>query len=276
MSRYQTLAFLKLLEHDLPDQVVCEFCGKLHRIRDAKKYVKKFAPVREPHCLFIDHMFSVAELIHENFSTTLFKMTMKHYHRFGYDAQSRQLLNLLSKKSHTNVWAKGSKKEKAECQIKNGSLFTERHIDFRGTCTDLERNRYPIIFRICPHLEVKSVPCLAGLRITTSYPLPIEKKWSALLHFWNGTNIKKISWDLCSELQQCVYCRTEYKTGLKHGFSCTFKFTITIWKDLGQGPEGEEWKSLIANENWPPEPIQFQGGEIASIFQKGRSDWARD
>jgi hypothetical protein len=153
-----------------------------------------------------------------------------------------------------------------ECRIKNGSLFTCKHVAFHGMCTRIKGGFISVW--ICPHLKLESTRQPASLRITTSYPLSLEK-WSVLPHCENSTNIKKTSWDLWSELQQCRYCRTEYKAGFEHDDGCTIKFTITVWKDLGQGPEAKEWKAHfpLQDSRSIPKLIQFHGGEIASVFQ---------
>jgi hypothetical protein len=267
-SYHETLVFLKLLEHDLQNQIVCNSCRKLHRIQHARKYTEKGhrRSVAVPDCLFDDREARVTRFIHDNFSTTVFKMAMKHYHHFGNDGQSRQLLNLLSGNFFTYLRATLVQKRKGECRIKNGSLFTRERISFHGTCTGVDP--HSIFFRICPHLECESIGRPASLCITIPYSLSHEEKWSMLLHCENSTNINKASWDLCSELQQCRYCRTEYQAGFKHDDGCTIKVTITVWKDLGQGPEAEEWKAHFPLENFSfPQPIQFCGGEIASVFQ---------
>lgn len=277
-SYHETLVFLKLLEHDLQNQIVCNSCRKLHRIQDARKYTEnshQVLPGVEPDCLFDDREAMVTQYIHDNFSTTVFKMAMKHYHHFGNDAQSRQLLNLLSGNFCTYALGTLVQKQKAECQIKNGSLFTCKRIAFHGTCTGVERDS--IFFWICPHLEFKSIGQPASLCITTSYSLSLGEMRSILLHCENSTNIKKTSRDLCSELRQCRYCRTEYKAVFKHDDGCTIKFTVTIWKDLGQGPEAEEWKAHFPLQDRLsfPQPIQFHGGEIASVFQGREAELGR-
>ncbi|KAH9207598.1 hypothetical protein DL95DRAFT_482652 [Leptodontidium sp. 2 PMI_412] len=270
-SSNETLVFLNLIEHDLRNQIICNSCRKLHRMKDARKYTEdgqRFLREVEPDCLFDDRGAMVTRSIHDNFSSTVFKMAMKHYHFFGYDARSRQLLKLLSGKSYTSAWRTlVVQKQKAECRIKNGSLFTCNRTAFRNTCKGVER--YQIWFWICPHLEVKSIERSANLRITTSYPLSLGT-WSILLRCDNSTSIKKTSWDLCSGLRQCQYCRTEYEASFEHNNGCTTKFTITIWKDLGQGPEAEEWKAQLPLQDRLsfPQPIQFHGGEIASVFQE--------
>lgn len=103
-SSHETLVFLKLVEHDLQNHIVCNSCRKLHRIQDARKYTEngqRVWPVVVPDCLSDDRDAMVTLFIHENFSTTVFKMAMKHYH---YDPRSRQLLNLLSGKFCTHAW----------------------------------------------------------------------------------------------------------------------------------------------------------------------------
>jgi hypothetical protein len=95
---HETLVFLKLVEHDLQNQIVCNSCRKLHRIQDARKYTENGQQILQvvvPDCLCDDSEAMVGSFIHENFSTTVFKMAMKHHYHFGYDAQSRKLLNLL-------------------------------------------------------------------------------------------------------------------------------------------------------------------------------------
>lgn len=58
----------------------------------------------------------VTSYLHRNFSTTVFKMVMKHYHRFGYDAQSRKLLKLLSEDSAS--WGLGTETKKQNVKLK--------------------------------------------------------------------------------------------------------------------------------------------------------------
>ncbi|PVH80037.1 hypothetical protein DL98DRAFT_209943 [Cadophora sp. DSE1049] len=269
-SSHETLVFLKLIERDLQNQILCNSCRKLHRIQDARKYTENgqpFFPVVEPDCLSNDREIMVTQYIHDNFSTAVFKMLMKHYRLFGYDARSRQLLNLVSERVRSHTWGVTLVlNRQAECRISNGSLFTCKRVAFHGKCTGVEPGS--MWYWICPHLELERTERPASLRIITSYPSSLEK-WSMILHCEKGANIKKTSWDLCSELQQCRYCRTEYKAVFEHGNGCTFKFTITIWKDLGQGPEGEEWKAQLPLEDGlsSPLPIHFHRGEIASVFQ---------
>ncbi|KAH7419547.1 hypothetical protein BKA64DRAFT_716003 [Cadophora sp. MPI-SDFR-AT-0126] len=268
-SSDETLVFLDLIEHDLQDQIVCSSCRKLHKIKYAKKYTQKcflYDPVVIPNCLFDDMRKMIPIHIDENFSTIVFKMVMKHYRLFGDDIQVRRLCGLLTDGFRMSPWG-GTliKKRQSECRIRNGSLFICKRIAFHGNCADVKP--HSIWFYICPHLEVESVERPASLRIM-SHSVSNEG-WLIVLHRENGTKIKKTSWDLGSEVQQCRYCRTEYKAEFEHGNECTMKSTFTIWKDLGHGPETEEWKAQMPSDDSlsVPERIQFHRGEIASFFQ---------
>lgn len=216
-SSRKTLAFLKLLEHDLPNHIVWNSCRRLHRIEDGKKYTENGiqVPRAVPHCLSDDEEAEVTSYMYENFSTTVCKMALKHCHLFGYDPRIRQLLNLLSQRPRTFPWGMYVREqEEAECQIKNSSLFTCKRIAFHGTCRGIERDS-PCL-EICRHLELEAKLRSAGLRLKTSYPRS-RKKRSVSLHDKKSTDMKKTSWDLCSELQQCQYCRTEYRFSFEHG-----------------------------------------------------------
>jgi hypothetical protein len=268
-SSHETLALLKLLEHDLPNHVVCNSCRKLHTVQDAQKYTEnglRVLRIAVPDCLADDREAMVTSYIYENFSTTVCKMALKHCHLFGYDALSRQLLDQLSQKSHIIGWGYVDRQQEAECQIKDGTLFTYKCVAFHGTCSGAERDS--IQLWICPHLDLASKWGFAGFRIITSYPRSLEK-WSVLSHGKESITGRKTSWNSYSELQQCRYCRTEFKAGFEHDVGCTVKVPITIWKDLGQGPETEEWKAHfpLDDKKALPQPVQFHSGEIASVFE---------
>ncbi|CZT10498.1 uncharacterized protein RAG0_14948 [Rhynchosporium agropyri] len=278
----ETLVFLNLIERDLQDYIVCKSCRKLHRIRDARKYTENgrqiWPVVTTPNCLADDRRTMVSQFLHDNFSTTVFKMVMKRHSLFGHDTRTRQLLRLLSWQifpSHT--WGTLVQSEKTECRINSGSLFTCKRVIVHGACKGVEQWQ-PWIW-ICPHLELKSTGPPGSLRIITKFPLAIKEMWSGLLHSKEVTDTKKTSWGSSSGFRQCRFCRTEFETTFEHHNGCKMKIKITIWKDLGQWPEGEEWKQKIylspLDRLSPPQSIQFPRGEITSVFeaQKVNLSW---
>ncbi|KUJ12494.1 uncharacterized protein LY89DRAFT_722097 [Mollisia scopiformis] len=257
---HERLVFLNLLECDLPSQIVCTPCRKLHEIKNAKKYMEGSGwRELELDCLGSDWEAMVTDYIHDNFSSTVFKMTMKHHRNFGFDARTRQLLDLLSEKTSSLPWCAGSlvREYEVRCRIKNSSLFTEKRVTFFGICRDFERHSTE--FWICPHLRCESI--MGTLWIETSCSDLLLQEWSVKLRC--GENI-------CWELFRCRYCLTEYQASVKHEVDCTMKLTITVWKDLGQGPDFEEWKAHLFFD-WLsiPQLDAFSEEDIASVFQGG-------
>ncbi len=216
-SSRKTLAFLKLLEHDLQNHIVCNSCRRLHTIEDAKKCIKNrytVLPLEVVHLLSVDEVAMVRLYMYETLSTTVCKIAQKHCRAFCHDSRRRQLLNLLSQKPRTTSWGiQALEQEEAECQIKNGSLFTCKRVAFHGMCRGIERDSS--LLEICPHQELESKLRSAGLHLETSYPRS-RKKWSVSLHGKKSTDTNKTSWDLYSELQRCQYCPTRYRFSFEH------------------------------------------------------------
>ncbi len=71
---------------------------------------------------------------------------------------------------------------------------------------------------------------------------------------------------------------TENRFSFEHGDGYAVKISFTIWKDLGQGPDSEEWKAHFPIDDSLPslQPIQFPRGKIASVFESGEPLWAGD
>lgn len=116
---HEKLVFLKLIEHDLQNQIACNPCKILHKNQNARKYIQSGRHnwrLAEPKCFLDDRMARVALYIHENFSTTLFKMVMKHHHHFGYDSRCHELFDRLSEEITPISWFWGIflQRQKAE------------------------------------------------------------------------------------------------------------------------------------------------------------------
>ncbi|TVY83237.1 hypothetical protein LSUE1_G001187 [Lachnellula suecica] len=270
-SKSKTLSFLELLERDLPDQIVCHPCCKLHKTKDAEKYTvggqlsSSWVDPGRLKCLH-DDMEALVELyIHENFRSVVFKMVMKHFRVFGPDAQSRRLLDILSNKHTTYPWNDLLTKEEARCQIQHGSLFVRKRMTFHGPCRGVELESIDG-FPICPHLEILSRGPLS-LYIAQLHPYAPDKQ---LLYCESTSHCKKSLLPARSELHQCQYCRTEITADIQHPDNSTFDLIITVWKDLGQGPETEEWRAHCPPMDFleTPPPILFKRGEISSVFQE--------
>lgn len=198
-------------------------------------------------------------------------MTMKRYHYFGLDNECRKLLKLLSASGKHWEIHHSIRRETAECRIQGGSLFTCQRISLR--LMDGRHIRPP--FRICPHLDLcVNEKCGTFHVRSSSSRLAIRIKDTSKAS--SAENIikrlcKQIWRNLCSDIEQCLYCRTEYL--VRPDNVCATKCSITVWKDLGQGLDTNEWKAHLphsecnSSESRLPPEIEVQKGEIAKVFK---------
>lgn len=275
-SSYDTLAFLGLLEHDFPDQIVYNFCRKFHKINNAYKYAENGYRVfprptlKGLNCYEADSRASVTYWIHENFNSTLFKMTMKHYHHFSYDAQTHHLLNCLSGKPLPHYGEYISQKEDGKSRIKDGSLFTHKKIVFRGSCSGVVKG---IMYRgICRHVQLETKEGSLVVYITSCPPRTSEEMWSLILSCNNRSTEKK-SWGLGTMVQQCQYCRTEYEIRFEHVNNCAIN-NAQYLEGCWERAWSEEWNSHIEYVT-TPRLIQFKRGQIKYGFEEGAAEGAR-
>jgi hypothetical protein len=257
----EKLAFLELLDHDLEDYIFCSYCKVFHKIKHAKRYTLD-QPQTCQQVVLDKEVRKFRLYISSNFSRTIFKMAMKHFRYFGNDDRTRQLLRLLSTGRDRTAYPLDSYskfREETDFRIKDASLFMSKRITYRG------RDRYfrgdMRLFLICPHLESCSHRQVDGICITIDSHQPREM-WSTIIELDTGHNNKG---QRSSGLHRCQYCPTEYKVEIKYGKGVVFSVTCTIWKDLGKGPDTEEWKAHCDPK--PPVPdVEIQAGWIAAVF----------
>ncbi|TGO07246.1 hypothetical protein BTUL_0304g00050 [Botrytis tulipae] len=289
-SKDDTMEFLNLLEHDLQDQIVCTFCRKLHKMRDAERYAKnsycwygysgdpEISGLPEfdkiPTCVKYDKERQVDLYTHKNFGVTISKMAIKSHRLFGNDAQTKRLLRLLSAPEDYSADnpCKSLTTEKGECRIKNGSIFTRKFMNYKWKCQSFG---VPTCIPICFHLvvekvgsnKIRAVSCYAWSRP--------ENIWSALqptCQEKTGTGENNTSRHVRSGLLQCRYCRTVCKIELKHHSRyfisrCNRALAIVIYKHF---ESEEDWKKHIppiGSGDEENEPIEFSKEKISSVFE---------
>jgi hypothetical protein len=219
------LAFLDILALDLPDQVVCPSCQRLHTMGNAARYtsiIRQTEPV--PACLLEDRRTMVELLIGHNFSTTIFRMAMKHYQQHP---ECSQFLKLLSYDENTDLRYGFMDQYKVDCRIIQGFMIHRVQRIFLSA----RRSSYPH-FRICDHI-------------------------------YHDRDVFSIS----SEVMRCYYCGTEYRIVLKHYPGYEIAVFFTRWKNLGTGPHDEDWKRSFQGWDRPPKTVQFQAGDLSSVFE---------
>ncbi len=213
-----TLALLNLLALDLPDQVACSTCNRLHTIQNLRRYnnatytaisiTNRYYFLRTPACTEQD-LGAVSWDISRLFGTTAFKMAIKRYHQ---KPECTELLRIMSSKEARTIHMEDYIQQfKEECRIVQGCLLHRLQSVYvlrkRSSTVPFRINRFSE--RICPHIS-----------FTTSE------------HVGSGAT-------------RCQKCRTEYRIDFKYYDGHGPAMFFTRWKDLGTGPEDEVWKEHL-------------------------------
>jgi hypothetical protein len=264
-----TLAFLDILALDLPDQVVCSSCQKLHKMENAARYIsmtRQGGPA--PECLSDDQYAMVEGFISINFSSTVFRMAMKRYQQ---NPECSQLLKLLSYDTDTRLGSSYVKQSRADCRIIQGLMIHRvQNVFLSATSSTSPAFTTDPLFEICRHLDFRTDTHSVYVATTlfcnflprvTDY----RKVWSTAC---NLTGLERHNTG--SGLMRCHHCWTEFRIDFKqypgHGMAMFF----TRWKNLGAGPDDEDWKRNFRPwDRLPPTAVQFQAGALSSAFENG-------
>lgn len=248
------LKFLVILERDLPGNLItCQHCAKFHLIANAHyHHPSERTRLRNPdslsndypatrgknpewlRCRIHDVVCNLDLLLHRNFSSTMFRMTMET-HRRGQDCSN--LLRLLS--------CEPLPRYRSE-QYTGTARIVEGRMLWRNQEVSLSRARGGLwpdedrSFWICPHLIFHSLKDFTDLQDTSQ----------------------------C--LQRCKHCYTEYRVDFKYYGTCRARF-ITRWKDLGEGGSGDyKWAGYFSGGR--REDVKFDPGSVFAAFQQGEPD----
>ncbi|KAJ8061537.1 hypothetical protein OCU04_009350 [Sclerotinia nivalis] len=275
-STEETLALLNLLALDLPDQVVCSVCRRLHHMQNLRRYncmtygtsrtTDEYTSLRFPACVSQDRK-NETWIITGLFGETAVNMALKRCHQ---NPESTELLNIMSRRKARIInWGKYLRQYREECRIVQGhlmhklqSVFISRECssttDFKPPSTASEK--------ICPHIRFQ-------------------------------TSLKYIG----SGVRRCQKCPTEYRIDFKYYEGFGWGRFFTRWKDFGS--EGEaRWaqhlpsraksratstvkifRALFQDQvsvqtpvELPSQPeVQHQDGDLSSAF-KGSNDFKFD
>ncbi|KAF7854700.1 hypothetical protein EAF04_010269 [Stromatinia cepivora] len=211
-STEETLALLNLLALDLPDQVVCSVCKRLHHMQNLLRYnsmtygtgrtTDEYISLRFPACVSRDRK-NETWIITELFGATAVNMAIKRYQQ---QPGCTELLNIMSSRTARIInWGKYLRQYREECRIVQGhlmhklqSVFVSREcsntMDFKPPSTASED--------ICPHIRFKTSLNYTG-----------------------------------SGVRRCQKCPTEYRIDFKYCEGLGWARFFTRWKDFGS--EGE-------------------------------------
>jgi hypothetical protein len=214
-STKDTLALLNLLALDLPNQVVCSACKRLHDMQNLQRYnsatysagstIFQYDSLRFPACVSQDRD-NDTYVITKLFGSTAVKMAIKRYHQ---QPECTKLLKIMSSKAAETIERRHYVQQfREECRIIQGCLIHRLQSVYipRKCLGTLPFRHDPPFEKICPHIKFRTSEHNIG-----------------------------------SGMRRCQECRTEYRIDFKYYDGHGLAMFFTRWKDLGAGPDGEVW-----------------------------------
>ena len=236
----QRLAFLTLLERDLPKYIVCHPCKILHLSQkesdESGVRWDPSQPIFRP-CAREEFLGGIIGYIHQQFSFSTFQMAMKRY-RLGLPYSDH-----LSRLGHdwTSHGYTGDEmlpyQSRAQAKIVARSLILRiQYVLLIPPHRTLQIPRWSPM-SICPHIEIMEL----NNRMLEDIQCKVKHNHS-LRH--------------CSKefgLKQCYRCTTEYQLHLRERGQFGSVIVITKWLDLGEGRLRTDfkWRSHFINTKRP-------------------------
>lgn len=263
-QREQRVAFLALLERDLPHHIVCHGCQKLH---DISKYqseqiqlssIGRYAVLKHRSCHRLQMHPVENQYISIGFRFDDFQMATKFY-RTGIPYNS--VLRWADTRSYWVIGYRMSPEHyRARSKIVDGSVFVRVQYSYLipdGLMPHIPPNTYS---RVCPHTSIKDLSVLV------------------LGHVMNGVDKQTTK---RSGLIQCWYCPTEYQLDLQI-WPRGILVVVTKWLDIGEGRASTDfkWRShLIIGEEQAPQTVPAEmetylqaPGSIRDSFERSENE----
>jgi len=247
--------FLTILEKEFSGYVTCYHCQKFHAIGKAHQHIHSeglcFSWPGLP-CWEADFDSLIWSYIHEDFSSTIFQMTMKLY-RQGLDYSGP--LSLLSNKTKTYFPTGYVEQRTALAKIVDGNLLLREQKTFLMPATQWDPFALNISFVICPHYKFYLFEDLAEYFYTVQ-----------AMQRPDGKAQSKPQGE--KRLGQCRYCLSEFGVDFRRFGECGNAMYVTRWLDLGQGPFEDEYQSHVwSREGRSWLPWRFELGSICAAFE---------
>jgi hypothetical protein len=244
---------LKLLEGDLLDHIICDFCKKLHAINKAHRHLHSNSDYfNHLKCWKVDYESMTSLYIHEEFSSTVFEMTMKRYRQ---GSEYSDLLDLLSLKTTTHYGLGYMEQRTAAAKLIDGGLVVREQKTFMIPATQPIPFPWDASFAICPHISFFTIKdlnrYLRDIRVSD---------WKTQKGYLTRARVVR-----------CRYCRSEYQIDFKQFGIRGNAMYVTKWLDLGQGPLEYNCRSHLSNSDGLPwRQIKFDSGSICAAFEGTR------
>lgn len=254
------LAFLELLERDLPRQILCYDCQLLHS-GTKRRYNSLWCEYNDVPCAARDATSYVEYYIQEGFCSVTFQSAMKLYrNRLNYSDQLSLLTGFGSPFAHGYDY-----KWISVPRIINGH-FILRHQTWFLYPVGYEVIIPNIIYTdICPHWIFNSLGS-SGLKT----------KLSCRISHWDNLRLNSRC-STCSGLFQCDICPTEFQIDTKDFSENGIALIITRWLDLGEGRvlSDPRYTSHISHghiSSYQDIPVPFNAGSIRAMYEGGSFD----
>lgn len=268
--------FLKLLDKDLPNHVVCSYCNQLH-LGDKRRHYSLLLSLcgTRPLCEIAEKEQDVHRYINPNFSYVQLQSARKLHHSRYDKEHSQKLYNMLSY-DKINIYNTHSHQQVSYIWFTRGRFIYCQQDRFRfchQNCLSRSKKRGCIECRhggedsvltvllslvVCPHLQ---------------YPLT-ETKFESIMtcraSHWNIARLNRTC-ATCSGLHQCKTCPTEFQFDTLDYSESDRRLILTRWLDLGEGQTAEDpkWTSHIGSGGGGQEnPIPFKPGSIKDALKK--------
>jgi hypothetical protein len=244
----ETLAYLQLLDKDLPDQIVCRPCGRLHKMASVEWYANcAYSPHWRSSDYQGDHSrpYHVQNCCGDGFNTIVFQMAMKQ-HKLGLNCG--KFLKIISQDSPP--------KEGKHCILRNRTDYTivqgymiqrvqSAVINIRWmTLIEVPGVNFPA--DICSHLRldvsIKSLSINKAPFFENRYLW--ERSW-----YKDSPGQKTLERDdlTGSGLHRCKHCYTEVQIDLDYSSDYGLVVVCTRWKNLGSDPHHSDpiWRGHV-------------------------------
>lgn len=242
--------FLALLDRDLPDYIFCGRCARLH------------IPIFE-RCSKADNerMCALGDLFRGSFifalprhlRFSLLQWTMKRS-RMGLDC-SKQLQFFFEASLRKRIY------RVKEARIRAGKWLFRVHEWFILPVKRVSITSWDVQTTVCDHLH--------NLGLKNSLNKLIECR----MHHWRDG----VSCVLCTGLQQCRCCYTEFQLDVKEYGQGEIALILTRWLDLGEclTPFDPKWSRRMSpltqelGQLWAREGVRFVPGSIKDLYEDG-------
>ncbi|KAF7946372.1 hypothetical protein EAE96_009370 [Botrytis aclada] len=255
-DRYETYVLLWFIAKDLPEEIACHSCHRLHNTETALRYHRDGRDGRGKsqkrhgalECRLDTRLdWDYKELLDEYFSPRIFNMAVKHS---LHNPDCEKFLNAFSGESTAKgSWYAWIKESQTDCRILRGSFIHRTQMVW--ITPTINPTPFGLTMEQCSHTRISY---MNGSVFTRSYGLSLDDNQGDSHSLLFECDSPEITLDLL----KCRRCSTQCQLTMKplpvKGSGVAIY--ITRWVDLGSGTLDEKWQRY------------FQRGRFQFGYQK--------